>query len=428
MKKLILLGATTLQMVLAGVTTTPITSGEIVSKNIEQKEKQYYKLTLPSTKDKSIKIKLFQLDADLDLYVKSGSLPTIKKNDCYSANGKTKNEECSYNIHDYGENKNEVYIMVYGFRSSSYKLVAEIEEKEKIALLKPPFYGTVTKNEINQFYIQGTQDSKYSIKLETLDNGGDADLRVKVGKKATFQTFDCKSTRGGKKIDECVIKVNVDNSPYLDAHKVYIQTNGYKSTRYKLSVTPIYEYFPTEKELINEARKKCQDNQSIKDGYSILCSDEKDIAYIIYTDTNAGPEHKLQQGLYYINMSPNSSYKRITEYSYNESERWGKTLMSFGKQYSPFTLIEHSAMGVADPHGSVDFMYHEKVVLSFSYYERNGYLKRINILKNKKELYIEFDDYDAGIEYTELYDISDPSKPKRINRTKDGRPDNGNGF
>jgi hypothetical protein len=426
MKRLILLGAT-LQLAFAGVATVPITSGETISKHIEQKEKQYYKLTLPSTKDGSIKIKLSQLDADVDLYVKTGSLPTIPNNDCYSANSYTKDEACSYDILDYGENKNEVYIMVYGFRSSSYKLVAEIDKGENIPLLEKSTNGRLKKNEINQYYIQGKEDSKYSIKLETLDNGGDADLRVKIGKKANFQTLDCKSTRGGTKTDECIIKVKVDNQPYMDAHKIYIHLHGYRATRYKLSVTRIYEYFPTEKELINEARKKCQNNQSVKDGYSILCSDEKDIAYIIYKNSNAGPMHKFQEGLYYINMSQNSSYKIITQKSYEDGWYGYEPINSFGKEYPPFYTVNHNIQG-ADPHGTVDFMYHEKAVLHFPYYEKNGYLKTIKILNGRKELYVEFDNYDADIKYTELYDISDPSKPKRISRTKNGKPDNGKNF
>ena len=430
MKRLILLGAT-LQLAFAGVDTIPITSGETISKHIEQKEKQYYKLTLPSTKDGSIKIKLSQLDADVDLYVKTGSLPTIPNNDCYSANSYTKDEACSYDILDYGENKNEVYVMVYGFRASSYKLVAEITESEKIPELKKSTNGTLKKNEINQFYIQGKQNSKYSIKLKTLDNGGDADLRVKIGKKATFQTFDCKSTNGGNKIDECIIDFKKDDTlRYINQHKIHIQVHGYKPTRYKLSVTPVYKYFPTEKELINVARKKCQNNQNIDKKYSIVCSeDEKDKAYIIYTDGDAGPTHKFQQGLYQVNMSQKSSYKIITEYSYNEAEQWGKSSMSFGQdvvydndedivQYSPFYLVSHSIIAAADPHGTVDFMYHDKAVLSFPYYERNGYLYTIKILNNKKELYVEYFKITTDMYYTELYDISNPSKPKLIKQTK----------
>ncbi len=201
--------------------TQPLTSGETINGAVKQKEKQYYTITVP--KNKSLHVKLTDLEADIDLYVKKGHEVRIRFNDCFSSKSNIENEECTLT----NESEESTYtILVYGFKESSFNLKATIGEAEEIPTLTgDAIEDNVEHKEGKQYKIDAEKGETIAVTLFNLT--ADADLRVRVGRKAGLSSFDCKSTNGGTKIDECTITLEKDAT-------IYIHVYGYKAAHYSL--------------------------------------------------------------------------------------------------------------------------------------------------------------------------------------------------
>jgi peptidoglycan/xylan/chitin deacetylase (PgdA/CDA1 family)/predicted secreted Zn-dependent protease len=100
---------------------TTLTSGTAVSGSVIQGGMKYYKIAV--TQGKSLKSLLNELSADLDLYVKIGDKPTTDIFDCSSENDETNSETCTLTINS----NSNVYLGVYGYRTSSFKIKATIK-------------------------------------------------------------------------------------------------------------------------------------------------------------------------------------------------------------------------------------------------------------------------------------------------------------
>ena len=227
MIKKILLLALTAQILFSLPLIKEIKSADVIDGSVNYKKKLYFSITVP--KDKSLEIKLNNLTADTDLYVAQDRIPRIRKNDCYSSNSKTADEECTINIRNNGIVPSKVNIMVYGFRTSKFDLIATIIEPQEI---KKIYINEYSKNDISfnkshDFKFEGKKNTSYRINLNI--GRGDADLRIKVGKKANKHTFDCKSTKGGTQKDSCLITLKDDTTLYLNVF-------GYRSSNYKLNI------------------------------------------------------------------------------------------------------------------------------------------------------------------------------------------------
>jgi len=222
-------------------------SGKAVNTSVKKTEKKFYKITVPE--NKSIHINLTELKADIDLYVKKGNEVRIRFNDCYSSNGGTKNEECI--LTNKGETS-EYSILVYGFEESTYSLKATITEAEEIpTLTSEAIHDSVEHKKSKQYKLSGKKGEAITVTLSDLT--ADADLRVKVGRKAGLRTFDCKSIKGGTKTDECTITPNEDAT-------VYVHIYGYKSTNYSLKAV---QERSNPCITIDELKNKIKDNQDV---------------------------------------------------------------------------------------------------------------------------------------------------------------------
>ena len=206
---------------LSATSTLPLTSGKAIDGTVKQKERKYYNITVP--KNKSIRVNLTELEADVNLYVKKGNKVRVRLNDCYSSNSNRENEECIIT----NEGETSIYtILVNGFRESSYTLKATIEEAEKIpTLTNDAIKDEVAHKEGKQYRLAGKKGETITITLSDLT--ADADLRVKVGRKAGLHSFDCKSNNGATKTEECVITPKKDTM-------VYVHVYGYKAANYSL--------------------------------------------------------------------------------------------------------------------------------------------------------------------------------------------------
>ncbi len=206
---------------LSATSVTPLSSGKAIDGTVKQKEKKYYNITVP--KNKSVRVNLTGLEADVDLYVKKGNEVRVRFNDCYSANSNTENEECVVT----NEGETSTYsILVNGFKASSFNLKATIDGAEAIpTLTSDPLADAVEKKEGKQYKLDGKKGETITVTLSDLT--ADADLRVRVGRKAGLHSFNCKSNNSGTKTEECVI------TPKKDA-TVYVHVYGYQASNYSL--------------------------------------------------------------------------------------------------------------------------------------------------------------------------------------------------
>jgi hypothetical protein len=98
-----------------------LTSNEAQSGSVVRDGMDYYRI--PALFADSVMVTLEGLNADADLYVKIGAKPTTADHDCKSTNGGTSNELCTLTILD----DTDVYIGVFGFRSTDYTVKAIID-------------------------------------------------------------------------------------------------------------------------------------------------------------------------------------------------------------------------------------------------------------------------------------------------------------
>jgi hypothetical protein len=267
-----------------------IKKGDIIEDSVERLEKKYYKVGIDNLKN--IHVTLTNMTKDIDLYLKTETysdvkdntpieqrVPTIRKNDCYSSNGRGIDEECNYRVVGPapGAYDANVYILVYGFEAGSYRLEVKEEEAEKIdSLSEEPLRGKVEKGESKQYKIYGKAGETVEASIFNLT--GDADIRLKIGRKANLHTFDCKSINGGTKTDSCSVTLK-------HADTVYVHVYGYNSANY--SITGSHTANNVDDKLIKKTTEFCLDNQGGTTNSSeeeIICAEmhgRQDGAYVL---------------------------------------------------------------------------------------------------------------------------------------------------
>ena len=139
---------------------------------------------------------------------------------------------------------------------------------------------------------------------------------------------------------------------------------------------------------------------------------------------------------YEVSIRPNNPYIKTLEHVVKEGPSdellFGVTTFNSGityqdgvAMYQPFVLnntpiyVMKYTIDSADPHGNISFHYHEKTILTFSYYEMERYLTKIETQENGTRLYVEYASRNLDLRYTETYDISNPAEPKILHKTED---------
>jgi len=250
-----------------------ITENESIDGHVEHLEKKYYHIKLLN-KEHTVTVKLTDLDADIDMYLGIDNKPRIRSNDCYSSNSKTKDEECIISIPSTKNESTSLIIMVYGFKTSDYKLEVSTKDglEEIPEISYDSFYAHVDKGESKNYKFFAKKGETYITQIAQLN--ADADLRVKVGKKANKHSFDCKSTNGGTKMDKCSVTLKEDSW-------VYVNVDGYRSTQYLIG-TDLDEQ-SNNKKLINKTLNQCL---TVKENSSdVFCMNDVNMAYIIDNKT-----------------------------------------------------------------------------------------------------------------------------------------------
>ncbi len=389
---------------LSATPALPLTSGKAVNDSVKLKEKKYYSITVP--KNKSVRVNLTELEADVDLYIKKGNEVRVRFNDCYSSNSNRENEECIVT----NEGETSIYtILVNGFKGSSFTLKATVEGAEEIpTLTSDAIEDAVERKEGKQYKIDAEKGETIAVTLFNLT--ADADLRVRVGRKAGLSSFDCKSTNGGTKTDECTITLEKDAT-------VYVQVYGYRAANYSIKKDTVNN--SENQALINKAKKQCiEKSKSISE---ILCTlDNK--AYIIdntklFTTTLHIVDFDLEtigESIASINKpSPNSTYVGFRILKDTE-------LIAIDKIYNNGDL--HDVTNFYNLQGKLQF--HTK---TYQDVESAMFLRgTIKTIENGNKLRITYKAFEPvgndrdkwWVTYEDIYDISNINNTKKINNRK----------
>jgi len=411
MKKLLLL-IITMQITLFAQTPTPyipINSGDVVEDHVNYLEKKYYQLELSNTQ--TADIQLTDLDADIDLYVAINRKAAIRDNDCYSSNGGTTYEKCILTSTAPEGKKNNIIILVYGFKASNYKLkISTREGGESITEISDtPLSGHLKQGESAQYKFLGKKGKTYTTTLSNLS--ADADLRVKIGKKANLHSFDCKSTNGGTKTDECSVTLTKDAT-------VFVHVNGYRTADYSIKTVLKINNNDNDK-LIKKAKELCKNKSNIVENHYI-CSTEKDIVYIMnYVQLGYEDHFKV----YRISINPNNEKVELT---------LDKSLLSISS--AKFIKLENTSLvGIITAEDHADLLnyqnfYHKGKVLQMSliYHDYADYSRIVGTaetINNGTQLRITYKIFDqqgddGWVEYEDLYNIEDTSNIKKISHKK----------
>jgi len=227
MKKIILL-LSTMQLLFANVSYEKLDYSviQLEERTINQYEKHYFTIDVPDGSE--LVVKLVDLSADVDLYVTQGlTVPTLRSSYCKSVNGGIEEEECRVSTPNYKRHN----IMVYGFRDATYKIVPSLKKENDATLLgKNSIKSHLSRDKHHAYKVASKAGETVTVRLSELT--GDADLKLKVGKVVTKNSFTCKSTNGGTKVDECTVTVPTDEMEGVIY--IYIDVFGFRTADYKI--------------------------------------------------------------------------------------------------------------------------------------------------------------------------------------------------
>jgi len=381
--------------ILSALEVKEIKKGEIIEDSVERLEKKYYKVGISNLHN--IRVTLTNLTDDVDLYLRTETLsdlwdkkpiedivPAIRKNDCYSSNGGTSDEVCSYLIVGPapGAYDADVYILVYGFKAGSYHIEVKEEAREEIEKISEnSINGVVKKGESKQYRIHGKAGETISATLFNLTD--DADLRVKIGRKAGLHAFDCKSTNGGTKKDECSVTLKTDAM-------VYVQVYGYKGANY--SIKGSHTINNADDKLIKKVTDFCLDNQGGTENTSeteIICAEmhgNSDGAYVLDKNNDRVLYIKGEQIIQQKTVKRGNQPRKIIDNSDDESY----TIAYYnGLTYSFYVFLENEI----------------KEVLKYEIPKQVEITKVYIAQKNSDiwQIYLEYTDKESGKRYRDVY-------------------------
>jgi len=274
MKKIILL-LSTMQLLFANVSYEKLDYSvmQLEERSISQYEKQYFTIDVPDGSE--LVVKLVDLSADVDLYVTQGlTVPTLRSSYCKSVNGGIKEEECSVSTPNYKRHN----IMVYGFRDATYKIVPSLKKEKDATLLgKNSIKSHLSRDKHHAYKVASKAGETVTVRLSELT--GDADLKLKVGKVVTKNSFTCKSTNGGTKVDECTVTVPTDEMEGVIY--IYVDVFGFRTADYKIEQIKTIDENPCISR--TELKEKIDNNENVE---NVNTSCITNMSYIFFAKEN----------------------------------------------------------------------------------------------------------------------------------------------
>ncbi|WP_163836173.1 pre-peptidase C-terminal domain-containing protein [Spartinivicinus ruber] len=170
----------------------------------------YYKIAIPAGAY-NLKIKINGGSGDADMYVKSGTRPTLSSWDCrpYKV---TQLEECSYQT----PKVTTYYVMLHAFSNySNISLVASYDTQVVKDLKNGvPVTGlTATKGD-QEYYKIDVPEGASNLEIKVEGGSGDVDMHVKEGAKPTLSSWDCRPYKTTQ-LEVCNYKTPKSGSYYV---------------------------------------------------------------------------------------------------------------------------------------------------------------------------------------------------------------------
>ncbi|CAA6823308.1 MAG: No hits [uncultured Sulfurovum sp.] len=170
-------------------------------------------------------------------------------------------------------------------------------------------------------------------------------------------------------------------------------------------------------EVLQLAKEQCLNNGSST--RSILCSNEKNIVYVLTEKRDAN--YDVLYGFYRVSIAEGNEFVTTIEqrstpsYVDPKTSEWFQEKLKDTPLYGTVTQTQE-----ADERGSYSFYFQDKAVLSFSYWERDGQLTSVETSENGTKLTVKYPEniYVDQKNVTKVYDISNPSEPQIISTVK----------
>ena len=240
---------------------TTLTSGQPISSSIERDKVKHYKVS--ASHGETVSIVLNGLDNDADLHVRVGAKAKGGTYDCKSTNGGVNTDTCSVTL----DADDDVYIRVYGFRSTNFTLKATVQNGGAGNNHAINRTDSVSHGETKFYTLEATEGQRLESILDQLN--ADADLYVRVGARPTGSEYDCKSTNGGTNQDTCALTINHTDT-------VYIAVDGYNATSYRLRAS------------LSNGGGEEEDVRTVRSGQTISASVARDSIKYYKIDANNG--------------------------------------------------------------------------------------------------------------------------------------------
>ena len=199
------------------------------NKHVDSQVMNYYKVK--GFAGDEIESKISQLSADVDLYVKVGSKPTLNTYDCRPYHSKARDEACISKL----SKDAIVYIGVNGYNAGNYDVTATLKgTKVKTITYDQEVSGISPKQKYRDYKIHAKAGDRLKVHAYNMD--ADGDLFVKVGSKASWDDFDKKSNHQKLKDEEVTIDIENDTDVYIS---LYASEFCQHTVEHKIKVTRI---------------------------------------------------------------------------------------------------------------------------------------------------------------------------------------------
>jgi len=289
-------------------------------------------------------------------------------------------------------------------------LNVDIEELEKIKTLPEEDYlrEMVSEGDSKNYKLSAKKGETVTVKLFDIYTG-DADLRVKIGRKANKHTFDCKSTNGrhnGRhKPDSCSVTLKEDATVYVNVYG-YVNPYGDEGTDYSIA-------YYTNGSIIDKVVSHCNSEHEVTD--SIICLDaEKNFAYALHHKRDEG--EGLNRSIYdLVRINLKKKKSEVIEANLESYEfRSSRKRISLKEFKNTPVYLYKSSRGGRSQTENLYFKYKNKTILSLATADDYAAIYDIHTTNNGKNLVLSYHGIDDTT--TETYDISNPSVAKLIDK------------
>ncbi len=222
----------------AGADTSELRNGEVLLISLNAGQSEYCYLRLPANVA-SMRVKLYDMQGDLDLYTRHGALPTMTTYDCRPYYDRNTDEVCYFSNPAAGT----WYFYIHGYSAGSAFLSVTYETAPVTGrLINGEGIKVKVANDQTRYYYLEVPENALDLKVNLTGMNGDLDLYTRYNHRPTANTYDCRPYLVAGKNETCSF-----SSP--QAGIWYFSVNGYTSG--SATLTASYSMLSSPMELEN---------------------------------------------------------------------------------------------------------------------------------------------------------------------------------